>query len=1109
MSAAPLRESSPAHDGVAVIGMAFRFPGAETREELWRIVRDGEDRVVHWTDDQLRAAGVPESVRRAEGFVGATAPLGDVAGFDAAYFGITGREAEVVEPQQRLFLECAHHALEDSGYGRERPGTRTGVFAATGSYLYPLQNYLLNTVLPDGVEEDWLSRLQALLGTHPDFNATRAAFRLGLTGPAVGVQTACSSSLVAVQLAAQSVLLGDCDIALAGAAAVHVPQVLGYRYVKGSILSRSGRLRAFDADADGTVAGNGVAAVVLKPLRRALADGDTVHGVIRGWGVTNDGSDKRAFTAPSARGQERAIRRALRSAGVGAGTVGYLETHGTGTFKGDPIEFAGATAAFRHDTDRTRFCALGSTKSNLGHLDTCSGLASLIKALLVLRHATVPPMANFRRPNPALDLETSPFWIPREAAPWPAGDTPRRAGVTSLGVGGTNVHLVVEEPPPAAPRGPHGAPLGVLPLAGHTPAALTANVRAFRDHLRRHPELDVADLLTSTAGRAPGPYRAAATGGTATEVADALHRWLEADAAPATRPDAAAQPDAAAAPPPRVGLLFSGQGGARPTAVRALYDRYAAVREVLDHCDALHTHHTGQPLLGPLFAPDDPDVAWSTEAAQPALFAVQCALLALWRRAGVVPEVVTGHSVGEFAALTAAGALTVEDGLRLTAERGRLMEARCEPGGMVAVLADGATASALLGEVPGLEPAAVNGERNHVLAGPRPAVARLEALLAARQIPHRTLPVGRAFHTALLEPALPEFAKVLAETPFRPVTLPFVSGLDGVVRAPGWTPDADHLLRQARRPVLFHGALHAVAAQGATVLVEVGGGGLSGLARQALPEVPAVATLRGGTGLDALRDAAAALHRAGAPIDWHELAEGGGGRRIPLPGYRFQHRTHWKGPEPTVAAVAEPPREGTDMAAQAEAEVRDVLAHVVEVTSRALGDRSGSVGEDTSFLDLGADSLLMINVLRELEQTYRVKVAMRELFDEAVTPRLLAELVAGRRAQAAPPAPAAVPTAPAPAPAPAPVPVPVAAAAPPAAAPAPAPAPVTAPAAVPDPVRAAAEPSPPAGDYATRQEVEELTRQVRQLSAIQLQLMEQLAQLLAREVSATAAGEQR
>ncbi|NJQ08061.1 acyltransferase domain-containing protein [Streptomyces lonarensis] len=1096
--------------------MAFRFPGADTPEELWRIVRDGEDRVVHWTDDQLRAAGVPESVRRAEGFVGATAPLGDIAGFDAAHFGITGREAEVVEPQQRLFLECAHHALENSGYGRERPGTRTGVFTATGSYLYPLQNYLLNNVLPDGVEEDWLSRLQALLGSHPDFNATRAAFRLGLTGPAVGVQTACSSSLVAVQLAAQSVLVGDCDIALAGAAAVHVPQVLGYRYVKGSILSRSGRLRAFDADADGTVAGNGVAAVVLKPLRRALADGDTVHGVIRGWGVTNDGSDKRAFTAPSARGQARAIRRALERAGVGAGTVGYLEAHGTGTFKGDPIEFEGATAAFRRDTDRAGYCALGSTKSNLGHLDTCSGLASLIKTLLVLKHATVPPMANFRRPNPALDLATSPFWIPREATPWPVSDTPRRAGVTSLGVGGTNVHLVVEEAPPAAPRGDRGAPLGVLPLSARSPAALTATVRAFRDHLRRHPQLDMGDLLTSTAGRAPGPYRVAAQGGTATEVAEELHRWLDGDAAAGPPPAGPTEPPPRA---PRVGLLFSGQGGARPTAVRALYERYGAVREVLDHCDALHRERSGRPLLAPLLAPGDPDVPWPTDAAQPALFAVQCALLALWRRAGVRPEVVTGHSVGEFAALTAAGALTVEDGLWLTAERGRLMESRCEPGGMVAVLADAATAAALVAEVPRLEPAAVNGERNHVLAGPRSAVARLRELLTARQVPHRTLPVAQAFHTALLEPALPEFAEVLADTPFSPVTLPFVSGLDGVAREPGWTPDADHLLRQARQPVLFHAALHAVDAAGATALVEVGGGGLRGLARQALPETTAVATLRGGAGLDALRDAAATLHRAGAPVDWHELAEGGGGRRIPLPRHRFQHRTHWKGPEPTVAAAAEPPREGTDMAA--EAEVREVLAHVVEVTSRALGDRSGAVGEDTSFLDLGADSLLMINVLRELEQTYRVKVAMRELFDEAVTPRLLAALVAGRRADAAAAAPAAIPApepGPIPAPAAAPVPTPVAPVAPVAPAPSTAPvaaAPVADPAAA-DPAAAApaavppaAQPPSPATDHVTRQEMEELTRQVRQLSAIQLQLMEQLAQLLSRQVATSPTGEQR
>uniref|UniRef100_UPI0011B0A47F acyltransferase domain-containing protein n=2 Tax=unclassified Streptomyces TaxID=2593676 RepID=UPI0011B0A47F len=504
----------------------------------------------------------------------------------------------------------------------------------------------------------------------------------------------------------------------------------------------------------------------------------------------------------------------------------------------------------------------------------------------------------------------------------------------------------------------------------------------------------------------------------------------------------------------------------------------------------------GGALLAPLLGdPGDDGAPWPTGAAQPALYAVQCALVELWREAGIAPEVVAGHSVGEYAALTAAGALTVEDGLRITAERGRLMETRTAPGGMVAVLADRASALALTEEVPGIELAAVNGELNHVLAGPRAAVDRLGALLEERGLRNRRLPVEHAFHTALIDPVLAEFEELVSGVALGPVTVPFVSGLDGGTRPPGWAPDAAYLVRQTRRPVQFHAALRGVADRGATVLVEMGGGGLSGLARQALPEVVSVPSLRGGTGLDPLWDAAAALFRAGAPVDWHVLAEGSGGRRIPLPGYRFQHRTHWRGPAPTAAAAAETLTEGTHMTA--DVEVKEVLTHVVEVTSHALGGRPDAVGEDTSFLDLGADSLLMINVLRELEQTYHVKVAMRELFDEAVTPRRLAELVASRRAGGG--TPAKTPAAPTPGPTPTPAPAaPVAPAAPAAL--------VAPPLAEPAPVVAApvTEPAPSAPAYATRQEVDDLARQIRQLSAIQLQLMEQLAELLSCQAAATA-----
>ncbi|WP_432118764.1 type I polyketide synthase [Streptomyces sp. bgisy032] len=1125
---------------LAVIGMAFRLPGADTPEDFWRIIRDGTDRITRFTDEELAAAGVPAEEYRAPDFVGASGVLDGIAGFDAAHFSMSPREARLTDPQQRLLLECAQHALENAGYARERDGTRVGVYASAGYHLYTLRHYLLNNVLPSEPPSDWMAGMQTTVGNHTDFTATRVAYRLGLTGPAVTVQTGCSSSLVAVQTAAQSLLLGDCDLALVGATAVHVPQVLGYRYVKGSILSRTGRLRAFDAHADGTVGGTGVLAVVLKRLARAVADGDTVHGVVRGWGISNDGAGKTAFAAPSAEGQRAAVRQALRRAGVSADTIGYLESHGTGTLKGDPIEFDGAARAFREDTDREGYCALGSVKANIGHLDAASGLAGLVKTLLVLRHGVIPPMANFSEPNPRIDLDRSPFHIPRTARPWPASDVPRRAGLTSLGVGGTNVHLVLEEAPEPAPRTGTVPPPDVLLVSGSSPQALADNARALRDRLRRPPAPHLADLVTTAAlGRAHGRHRLAARGSTPAALADALDAWLA-----GTAPAAVTTGLSPAEDTPCVAFQFTGQGSNHPAMAAALYARLPAAREVLDACERHYRDLTGDSLLGALTATSarresplgdfcigvgidtetetetetdvgvdrgdidtdtdtdtdtSTDIDTDTDIAQPALFALQAALVRLWDAAGVEPQVVTGHSVGEYAALHAAGALTLRDGLRLTTERGRLMRQRCAPGAMVAVPLDRAAALTLAAEVPGLEVAVANGERSHVLAGPVTAVERACVLLDGRGTPGRRLPVTRAFHTALMEPALEEFRKILDDVEFRPVRVPFVSALDGETRPPGWIPDTGHLLRHTREPVRFDEALRGIGAQRPDVLLEIGPHTtLSGLARRALPGVRAVPSLRRGTGLDALWGAAAALHCAGADVDWQPLLAGSGGRRIPLPGYRFQHRDHWTGPQPTALGTRTPAREGTDVVQQ-EAAVARVRHSIVEATARHLGGDASAIPGDANFFDLGADSLQMISVLRELEQQHQVKVTMRQLFEETGTPQSLAEFIVARVPDAGVPEPAPVPVRAAgerfevperPVVPPEPV-VP--------------PAPEPAPAPVGEPGREQAPPPAPAPEYATREELENLARQLQQISRIQLQMMAQLSQLLALQTASATA----
>ncbi|MFC9679276.1 type I polyketide synthase [Streptomyces sp. NPDC056948] len=1078
---------------MAVIGMAFRLPGADTPEDFWRIIRDGTDRITRFTDEELAAAGVPAEEYEAEDFVGASGLLDDIAGFDAQHFAMSPREAQLTDPQHRMFLECAQHALENAGYPDERDGTRVGVWASTGYHLYTMQNYLLNNVLPSGPVPDWTSGMQITVGNYADFTATRVAYRLGLTGPAVNVQTGCSSSLVGLQSAAQSLIMGDCDIALVGATAVHVPQVLGYRYVKGSILSRSGRLRAFDAGADGTVGGTGVLAVVLKRLARAVADGDTIHGVVRGWGISNDGADKKAFTAPSAQGQRAAVRQALRRAGVGADTIGYLETHGTGTLKGDPIEFDGAAGAYREDTDREGYCALGSTKANIGHLDAASGLAGLVKALLVLRHGVIPPMANFSEPNPLIDFDRSPFYIPGAARPWPKSDVPRRAGLTSLGVGGTNVHLILEQAPEPAPRSGDTAPAGVLLVSGSSREALADNARAFRDRLRQPPAPHLADLVTTAAlGRAHGRHRLAVRGSTPAALAEALDAWL-AGTAPAAVITGAASGEGT----PRVAFQFTGQGSQYPGMADALYARFPAARQVLDICERHYRDLTGDSLLDALRTAGPADVPGEgplgeTDTAQPALFALQCALVRLWRDAGVEPYAVTGHSVGEYAALYAAGALSLEDGLRLTTERGRLMRQRCAPGAMVAAPIDRAAALTLADEVPGLEPAVSNGDRTQVLAGPVAAVDRACALLDERGTPGQRLPVTRAFHTALMEPMLAEFEKVLDDVDFRPVRIPFVSALDGATRPPGWTPDTGYFIRHTREPVRYDEALRGIGTESPGVLLEIGPHTtLSGLARRALPDVPALPSLRRGTGLGALWGAAAGLHCAGADVGWEALLAGSGGRRIPLPGYRFQHKDHWMGHRSTPLSTRTAARKGTEVVQQ-EAAVARVLQSIVEATARHLGGDPSAIVGDANFFDLGADSLQMISVLRELEQAHHVKVTMRQLLEETGTPRRLAEFIVAHMPDATGTAPTesparrAEPTQPA---TPAPTPEPVAPA--PASAPAPEPVP---PAPTPEPAPAGTASAP---EYATREELEDLAHKIQQMSRIQLQMMSQLSQLLA------------
>ncbi|MFC9989148.1 type I polyketide synthase [Streptomyces globisporus] len=1052
-------------DRIAVIGTALRFPGADTPEAYWRDIRAGRSRVRRFTRAEFAAAGVPAAEYERPGFGGASAPLEGVDGFDAGFFGMSGREAELTDPQQRLFLECCFHALEDGGYaggedryaGLDGGSVRIGVYGSSGYRLYSLHSYLAHHLAAEAGSGDWMTAKQVQVGNYTDFTATRAAFRLGLTGPALTVSTACSSALVSVHLACQALRAGDADLMLVGSAALHLPQVSGHVPVKGSTLSPTGTVRAFDADADGTVGGNGAAAVLLKPLERALADGDTVHAVILGSAVANDGADKRGFAAPGVAGQRDAVLGALRAADLDAATIGYVEAHGTGTLKGDPIEFAALTEAFRAHTDRTGFCALGSTKPAIGHLDSAAGLAGLIKAVEVLRHGIVPPLVNFARPNPALAVDDSPFLLPVRERAWPLAGV-RRAGVHSIGMGGTNAHVILEQAPEAVPvpPAPPAAPVpALLPLSAADGEALRAYATALRDHLADGARPSPADLLTTTAlGRRLLPHRLVVT---AADPVAGLEAFLS--GAPAGEAYTTGVADGVRDPAPV--FLFSGQGGGHPGMGAELAARFPVVAEVLESCARVYAEETGRDDFLDRIVGGQGSARWDTAFAQPALFALQLAQARLWERLGVTPARVAGHSVGAYAALCVAGALDTEDAMRLVCGRGRLMQERSAPGAMVSVFVPRVRVRELLAAVPGLELAVVNGATHQVLGGSPEAVDAVRALLAARGEAYEVLTVDRAFHTALLDAALEEFRVLADKTEPRPLHTEFIDGIDGTVRPAGWRPDAAYLVAQARRTADFAAVMAKLGP--APLLLELGPSAvLTGLVRRTSPDAVCLPT----------RDwerAVAALHCAGAGVDWAALLDGCGGRRVRLPTYPFQRRSHWRGPAPYVHPS---PRSTEDrMTEQA------VLDRVLELTARHLGHRSDEVSADRTFVGLGADSLQLIGMVRQLEAEFGTEISMREVLEEAGTPRLTAALIAGRTAPSVAPPPSAAPlpasatlTAPA----------------------APRPAPLAAPAAAAVAAPVADEPL-----YATRAEVTALSEQIRQLAETQAAMLTQLSEAVA------------
>ena len=873
---------------IAIVGMSGRFPGAKDVEEFWDNLSKGVEAVSFFNDEELSKAGVDAALINNPDYVKARAVLDKAEYFDAAFFGFSPREAEILDPQHRLFLECAWEALENAGYNPDRFEGKIGVYAGVG-----LNHYLLNLYSENGLI-DSLGTYQTFIGNDKDFVPTRVSYKLNLKGPSINVQTACSSSLVAIHLAKQSLISGECDMVLAGGVSVKTPQTEGYIYQKGGIPSPDGHCRAFDAEAQGTVFGNGVGIVVLKRLEAAISDGDYIHAVIKGTAINNDGSSKIGYTAPSVVGQSEVIAEALINAGVTADTIGYIEAHGTGTPLGDPIEISALKEAYR-DVKLKQQCRVGSVKTNIGHLDTAAGVAGIIKTTLALKHRAIPPSLNFKSPNPQLGLEDSPFCINDRLSDWTASETgnPRRAGVSSFGIGGTNAHIILEEGPDIIKSG-EVRPWKLLMLSARTETALETASLNLSNYLKRNAEVELADAaFTLQTGRKSMQCRRFAVCRD-TEEAAAVLEVLD--------PQRVINGNSSVRNP-AITFMFPGQGAQYVNMAHGLYQSEPVFKETVDRCCKILKPILGFDLLE-LIYPKEADTGihaeklQQTAITQPVLFVIEYAAAALFMSLGIYPASMIGHSIGEYVAACIAGVFSLEDALQLVAARGRLMQSAA-PGSMLAVPLPEEKVIQYLRE--GISIAAVNSPSLCVVSGTHESINELEQQLAQLDTACKRLHTSHAFHSAMMEPVLDEFRQIVSRIKMNSPEIPFISNLKGDWISDSDAVDPEYWAGHLRGTVHFADGIRKLLQQPDGILLETGPGQtLCTLARQ-----------QPGSGnthaiLSSIRhprenladeeyflNAAGRIWLAGVEIDWKNYYSNERRYRIPLPAYPFERQRYY------------------------------------------------------------------------------------------------------------------------------------------------------------------------------------------------------------------------
>ena len=1001
--------------GIAIIGMAGRFPGARDIHEFWKNLANGVESITRLKDEELEV-GDP-SLWSQSNYVKARAVLDDVEMFDANFWGMYPKEAETTDPQQRVFLECAWQALEDAGYDSQTYRGAIGVFAGCSMNTYFLRNLCSDREFVEEFTRTYqVGSYPALVGNHIDFLSTKIAYRLNLRGPAFTMQCGCSTSLVAVCQASQSLLTYQSDMALAGGVSISFPQKRGYLYQPDGMASPDGHCRTFDVNSQGTVFGSGAAAVLLKRLDDAIADGDNIYGVIKGFALNNDGSAKVGFAAPSVEGQAAVIAMAQAAAGVSPESISYIECHGTGTPLGDPVEVAAATKAFRASTQAKKFCAIGTAKTNVGHLDIAAGVTGLIKTVLSLRNGVMPPILHFEQPNPKLDLENSPFYVNTKLTEWKRNGSPRRAGVSAFGVGGTNAHVVVEEAPAVDPSR-NAREFQLLLLSAKTPTALDAAAANLAQHLKNHNELNLADVAyTLQIGRRPFEHRRFIV---ARNTADAI-RALEARDSK--------QVGVVKQGRPSVVFMFPGQGAQYCGMGADLYDSEPEYRKWVDECALILKPLLPKDLREVMYSRDSnaeeaQRLLTSTAFAQPALFTTEFALAKLWMSWGVRPDAMIGHSIGEFVSACLGGVFALSDAIRLVATRGRMMQDL--PGGsMMAVRLPESEVRSFLS--PELAIAAINSAALCVVSGPTGEIDKLEKSLSERSVMVRRLHTSHAFHSKMMDPVLDPFTDEVKQVTLKATSIPYVSCVSGNWVTAEQANSPRYWATHLREAVRFADGVSCLSSLQNAVMLEVGPGNtLSVLTLQHPAKKPDQVVLNSlpdastnANSAETMLNAAGRLWLTGVEPNWNQFHKKEERlHRVPLPTYPFERKRYWIAPkqsavqpavqQPSEASPLRPPEQDGTTTTDQEKGVEQMFE--AETISTSVDARRGMIQEKllamfqdlsgisaseidptASFMELGFDSLFLTQATQELQNKFGVKITFRQLLDQESTVSALA-----------------------------------------------------------------------------------------------------------------------